>query len=114
MAERPAKRTKLLSDSESDGSDNEGVKLPKPKKSSMKAEFKINDEFAKRYEHNNKRADLHRLEERYGKGSARGRVGRILHRRVRGRRCRAGHRGSGRGNLRNSERNQEQGPEGIR
>lgn len=69
MAERPAKRTKLLSDSESDGSDNEGVKLPKPKKSSNKAEFKINDEFAKRFEHNNKRADLQRLEERYGKGA---------------------------------------------
>lgn len=68
MAERPAKRTKLLSDSESDGSDNEGVKLPKPKKSSMKAEFKVNDEFAKRFEHNNKRADMQRLEERYGKG----------------------------------------------
>lgn len=66
MAERPAKRTKLLSDSESDGSDNEGVKLPK---SSNKAHFKINDEYAKRYEHNNKRADLHRLEERYGKGA---------------------------------------------
>lgn len=66
MAERPAKRTKLLSDSESDGSDNEGVKLPK---SSNKAHFKINDEYAKRFEHNNKRADLHRLEERYGKGA---------------------------------------------
>jgi protein KRI1 len=68
MAERPAKRTKFLSDSESDGSDNEGVKLPKPKKSAMKAEFKINDDFAKRFEHNNKRNDLQRLEERYGKG----------------------------------------------
>jgi protein KRI1 len=68
MAERPAKRAKFLSDSESDGSDNEGVKLPKSKKSSMKAEFKINDDFAKRFEHNNKRADLQRLEEKYGKG----------------------------------------------
>jgi protein KRI1 len=68
MAERPAKRTKFLSDSESDASDNEGVKLPKPKKSAMKAEFKINDDFAKRFEHNNKRNDLQRLEERYGKG----------------------------------------------
>jgi protein KRI1 len=68
MAERPAKRTKFLSDSESDGSDNEGVKLPKPKKSAMKAEFKINDDYAKRFEHNNKRNDLQRLEERYGKG----------------------------------------------
>ncbi|TLD11829.1 protein kri1-like [Venturia nashicola] len=70
MAERPAKRTKLLSDSDSDSSDNEGVKLPKQKKSSMKAEFKINDEFAKRFEHNNKRADLQRLEEKYGKGGS--------------------------------------------
>lgn len=67
MAERPAKRTKLLSDSESDGSDNESVKLPQ---SSKKAHFKINDEYAKRFEHNNKRADLHRLEEKYGKGGA--------------------------------------------
>lgn len=66
MAERPAKRTKLLSDSESDGSDNEGVKLPK---SSKKAAFKINDDYAKRFEHNQKRADLHRLEEKYGKGA---------------------------------------------
>ena len=69
MAERPAKRTKLLFDSESEGSDNEGVKLPKTKKSSTKAEFKINDEFAKRFEHNNKRTDLERLEARYGKGA---------------------------------------------
>ena len=69
MAERPAKRTKLLFDSEWEGSDNEGVKRPKTKKSSTKAEFKINDEFAKRFEHNNKRTDLERLEARYGKGA---------------------------------------------
>jgi protein KRI1 len=68
MAERPAKRAKFLSDSESDGSDNEGVKLPK--KTANKAEFKINDEYAKRFEHNNKRADLQRLEEKYGKGGS--------------------------------------------
>lgn len=65
--ERPAKRTKLLSDSE--GSEDEGVKLPKTKSSSSStAGFKVNDDYAKRFEHNKKREDLQRLEEKYGNG----------------------------------------------
>lgn len=63
--ERPSKRTKLLSDSESEGSDDDnqqGVKLE-----NNAGDFKINDEYARRFEHNKKREDLSRLEEKYGK-----------------------------------------------
>lgn len=58
--ERPAKRAKLLSDSESDGSSDEesgGVPL---NGDSAEPAFKVNEEFAKRYEHNSKRAELQR------------------------------------------------------
>ncbi|KAF2742140.1 Krr1-domain-containing protein [Sporormia fimetaria CBS 119925] len=53
--ERPVKKAKLLDDSDDDGEDNGGVGL------------KINEEYAKRFEHNKKRAERHRLEEKYGK-----------------------------------------------
>ncbi|EME48334.1 hypothetical protein DOTSEDRAFT_108137, partial [Dothistroma septosporum NZE10] len=57
--EPAAKRTKLdFSDSEDD-SDND-VKLPEANG------FKINEDFAKRFEHNKKREEKQRLEEKYG------------------------------------------------
>lgn len=65
---RPAKKAKLelLSDSdESDGDSQQGVKLP----SNSGEGFKINSDYAKRFEHNKKREDLHRLEEKYGKSN---------------------------------------------
>ncbi|KAF2688906.1 Krr1-domain-containing protein [Lentithecium fluviatile CBS 122367] len=58
-ANRPAKKTKLLDDSD-DETDGEagGVAL------------KVNEEYARRFEYNKKREDKHRLEEKYGKGKA--------------------------------------------
>ncbi|CZR54365.1 related to KRI1 KRRI-Interacting protein 1 [Phialocephala subalpina] len=49
----------LLDDSDSDDSDESlgGVKLD--------TGFKINEDYAKKFEHNSKRAELHRLEEKY-------------------------------------------------
>ncbi|KAF2128767.1 Krr1-domain-containing protein [Dothidotthia symphoricarpi CBS 119687] len=57
---RPAKKAKLLDNTDDEGSDGDagGVTL------------KVNEEFARRFEHNNKRAEQHRLEEKYGKGKA--------------------------------------------
>ncbi|KAJ4289657.1 Kinetochore protein Spc24 [Kalmusia sp. IMI 367209] len=57
--DRPAKKTKLL-DSDGDDSDEDegGVTL------------KVNEEFARRFEHNEKRKEQHRLEEKYGKNKA--------------------------------------------
>lgn len=53
--ERPAKKAKLLDDSDSEAeNDVGGVKL------------KVNEEYARRFEHNKKRAEMHRLEEKYG------------------------------------------------
>ncbi|KAF7196395.1 Protein kri1 [Pseudocercospora fuligena] len=58
---RPAKKARLdFSDSESDA----GVQLP-PSEG-----FKINEEYAKRFEHNKKREERHRLEEKYGNDDA--------------------------------------------
>ncbi|KAH7066020.1 hypothetical protein FB567DRAFT_599805 [Paraphoma chrysanthemicola] len=55
--ERPAKKAKLLDDS--DSSDAEGG-----------VTLKVNDEYAKRFEYNKKREEKHRLEEKYGKSKA--------------------------------------------
>ncbi|KAF2006117.1 Krr1-domain-containing protein [Amniculicola lignicola CBS 123094] len=54
---RPAKKAKLLDDSDDESDHDDGG-----------VELKVNDEYAKRYEFNNKRAEKHRLEEKYGKG----------------------------------------------
>ncbi|MCJ1244092.1 KRRI-Interacting protein 1 [Trapelia coarctata] len=67
-AEGPRKRVKLLLDddspSDSDSSDaSGGVAL------NGHSSFKVNEEYARRFEHNQKRAELHRLEEKYGKDS---------------------------------------------
>ncbi|KAL1601477.1 Kinetochore protein Spc24 [Paraconiothyrium brasiliense] len=55
----PAKKTKLLDDSDDEANgDDGGVSL------------KINEDYARRFEHNKKREEQHRLEEKYGKGRA--------------------------------------------
>ncbi|KAF2199974.1 Krr1-domain-containing protein [Delitschia confertaspora ATCC 74209] len=55
--ERPAKKAKLLDETDGEETDEDvgGVKL------------KVNEEYARRFEHNKKRAEMHRLEEKYGK-----------------------------------------------
>lgn len=58
-----AKRTKLMDDS-SDNESDSGVQLD------ASNGFKINEEFAKRFEHNKKREDMHRLEEKFGSSNA--------------------------------------------
>ena len=74
--ERPAKRSKLMSDDEDSESDA-GVQLPlttQSKPSSGKEDrlggangFKVNSDFAKRFEHNKKREELQQLQEKYKK-----------------------------------------------
>ncbi|KAH0558537.1 hypothetical protein GP486_004806 [Trichoglossum hirsutum] len=59
--EPPAKRAKLLLDN-SDSEDSSFSELEGPA-------LKINEEFANRFEHNKKREEMHRLEEKYGKSS---------------------------------------------
>ncbi|TKX23539.1 hypothetical protein C1H76_4051 [Elsinoe australis] len=63
ISERPSKRAKLLSDDESSSSSDEagGVALTNG------SGLKINEEYAKRFEHNKKREERHRLEEKYKK-----------------------------------------------
>lgn len=59
-----AKARELLDDSSSDSSDNEnggGAEVP---------ELKVNQEYAQRFEHNKKREELQRLEEKLGKSSS--------------------------------------------
>ncbi|KAK1067446.1 Kinetochore protein Spc24, partial [Friedmanniomyces endolithicus] len=62
-AERPAKRAKILDAiaSDSDASADEGVLLPTADPTDFK--IQINHEFAKRFEHNEKRKEKVRLEE---------------------------------------------------
>ncbi|CBX96882.1 hypothetical protein IAQ61_008170 [Plenodomus lingam] len=57
MPERPAKKAKLLDNTDDEGSDEEegGVSL------------KVNEEYARRFEYNKKREEKQRLEEKYGK-----------------------------------------------
>ncbi|CAH0043412.1 unnamed protein product [Clonostachys solani] len=58
----PAKR-KLLDDSDSDSGDG-GAQI-------QESGFKVNEEYARRFEHNKKREELHRLEEKYKKDASR-------------------------------------------
>ena len=60
--ERPSKRAKLLSDV--DSSDESEEERP------VANGFKVNQDFAKRFEHNKKREEKHRLEEKYGPASS--------------------------------------------
>ncbi|KAF2734195.1 Krr1-domain-containing protein [Polyplosphaeria fusca] len=55
LDERPVKKARLLDDSDESESDEGGVSL------------KVNEEYAQRFEHNKKREDKQRLEEKYGK-----------------------------------------------
>ncbi|GAB7346387.1 hypothetical protein MBLNU457_5091t1 [Dothideomycetes sp. NU457] len=65
LSSRPVKRTKLLSDNEDSDSDadgDNGVALPN---GNSDGSLKINQEYAKRFEHNKQREEKHRLEEKY-------------------------------------------------
>lgn len=63
---RPSKRTKLMSDDS--GSDSEGTGVPLSNGNANG--FTINQEYANRFEHNKRREEKHRLEEKYkGTGS---------------------------------------------
>ncbi|KAI7586015.1 hypothetical protein KC316_g5852, partial [Hortaea werneckii] len=78
-ASRPAKRAKLLSDNEASSSEDEGgrkagVALPSHSDEAQNG-FKINAEYAKRFEHNKKREERHRLEEKFGSGKGKGQNG---------------------------------------
>lgn len=69
---RPSKRPKLLSD----GAESSGDENPEQVSSTGNG-FKVNQEYAKRFEHNKKREEKHRLEEKYRKptnGSSRRRA----------------------------------------
>ncbi|KAF3041513.1 KRRI-Interacting protein 1 [Didymella heteroderae] len=59
VAERPEKKARLLDNTDDEDSEGE-----------TGAGFKVNEEYARRFEHNKKRAEQHRLEEKYGKGKA--------------------------------------------
>ncbi|KAJ9637305.1 Kinetochore protein Spc24 [Coniosporium tulheliwenetii] len=68
--ERPAKRIKLLDDSASEASDAESPdQTDENSESDGGVSLKINEEYARRFEHNKKREERHRLEEKHGKSS---------------------------------------------
>ncbi|KAI9680966.1 MAG: KRRI-Interacting protein 1 [Trizodia sp. TS-e1964] len=76
-APRQSKRPKLFDDSDSFSDDaaefDEANETPSGAAGSgegVEAKFKINEEFAKRFEHNKKREEMHKLEEKYGNLSA--------------------------------------------
>ena len=65
--DRPAKRIKLLSDDEdadggSSGESSGGVTLDSSKSAKKGSDFKINEEYARRFEHNQRRVELQRCE----------------------------------------------------
>ena len=58
---RPAKRVKLLEEDENDSSSNDGgVALDHNHSLSQDRPLKINEDYAKRFEHNNKRNEVQR------------------------------------------------------
>ncbi|KAF1829558.1 Krr1-domain-containing protein [Decorospora gaudefroyi] len=59
-SERPGKKAKLLDNTDDEGSDSDGGGVS----------LNVNEEYARRFEYNKKRAEQHRLEEKYGKGKA--------------------------------------------
>ncbi|CAE7195632.1 hypothetical protein P3342_009921 [Pyrenophora teres f. teres] len=59
-AEPPTKKAKLLDNTDDEGSDDDQGRVS----------LKVNEDYARRFEYNKKRAELHRLEEKYGKGNA--------------------------------------------
>ncbi|KAF3926230.1 hypothetical protein ABW20_dc0101615 [Dactylellina cionopaga] len=67
-----SKRAVLDFDSDSEG-ESANLKSSKKRKvddDSEEPAFKVNTEYARRFEHNKKREELHRLEEKYGKSSS--------------------------------------------
>ncbi|KAG8630617.1 hypothetical protein KVT40_002236 [Elsinoe batatas] len=62
-SERPAKRAKLLSDDEASSSGDEAGGVPLTNGDGLK----INEEFARRFEHNKKREERQRLEEKFNR-----------------------------------------------
>ncbi|KAJ5586959.1 uncharacterized protein N7459_002724 [Penicillium hispanicum] len=70
--EPPSKKMRTLLDEDSDsGDDAGGVPIGK----SSGGGFKINEEYAKRFEHNKKREEVQKLESKYGKASNLGKRG---------------------------------------
>ncbi|MCJ1351475.1 MAG: KRRI-Interacting protein 1 [Icmadophila ericetorum] len=72
---RPSKRVKLLLDDD-DSSDSSsptsgGVLLKETARGGGNSGFRVNEEYARRFEHNQRRAEIHRLEEKYGETPAR-------------------------------------------
>ncbi|MCJ1397982.1 KRRI-Interacting protein 1 [Xylographa trunciseda] len=72
----PRKRIKLLLDDDSsDDSESSnvigGVALKPILAPVPENGFKVNEEYARRFEHNQRRAEMHRLEDKYGKSSTR-------------------------------------------
>ncbi|EON63489.1 hypothetical protein W97_02717 [Coniosporium apollinis CBS 100218] len=68
--ERPSKRIKLLDDSASEASDAESPdQADENSESDGGVSLRINEEYARRFEHNKKREERHRLEEKHGKTS---------------------------------------------
>ncbi|KAH0612657.1 uncharacterized protein H6S33_009037 [Morchella sextelata] len=69
-------KAKLITDSDSDSdsdtpaSFHSANETPPADESGSAGGFKINAEYARRFEHNKKREELHRLEEKYGKDGA--------------------------------------------
>ena len=61
--QRPVKRAKLLLDDDSDGAPSDasgGVALTLANGHDTSGHFKINEQYARRFEHNQKRVELHR------------------------------------------------------
>lgn len=70
--EPPSKKSrKLLDDDSSSDSGDESGGVPIGKQSEDLG-FKVNEEYARRFEHNKKREELQKLESKFGKGSALG------------------------------------------
>ncbi|KAI9765632.1 MAG: KRRI-Interacting protein 1 [Candelina submexicana] len=70
-SERPAKRAKILleDNGSEEGSDSQSLNAEIPINGDHSLSFKINEEYAKRFEHNKRREEMQRLEEKYGKTS---------------------------------------------
>jgi len=62
---RPAKRTKLLSDNEDSDGDATGAQKVALSNGISDGSLKINEEYAKRFEHNKQREEKHKLDEKY-------------------------------------------------
>ena len=60
---RPKKRIRLLSEEDSNDSSSDtsaGAAIGETESAAENSEFRINKEYARRFEHNHKRAELHR------------------------------------------------------